>query len=63
MIRVTSSPKGYRDVYWCWILNEPVILTRVQGVLHCDNCHLEVHDHEKDHTFICHIEKGKDKNE
>ena len=60
----TPVPKGFRDVYWCHYLNEPVILkyAKIAGDQpRCDGCGV-VYDSvaqmtDNGHTFICHILK------
>lgn len=57
--KVSFEPVGFRDVYWCPRLNEPVILEYRQAVGSerepwCINCGCPL---ESDHAFICHIHK------
>lgn len=62
---ITLVPSGFRDVYWCCILNEPVITTYVHGpqgnALFCRGCNWVCPSETPDepflsmHTFCCHI--------
>lgn len=65
---VTFTVKGFRDVYWCYILNEPMInqFKREPGQepkLMCPNCNWVDYGKEpseeflSQHVFICHIVK------
>lgn len=61
---VTFEPKGFRDVYWCPYLNEPVIVEyrRPSPNKFCVNCSGDI-DHPgvppfySKHTFICNVGK------
>ncbi len=50
-------PTGSRDLYWCWHLNEPVIISYRDGLSYCDNCRAELLGDEDSHTFIAHVLK------
>lgn len=61
---VTAEPKGFRDIYWCPYLNEPVILKYDGDKPKCDGCG-NVYDSveqmaDDTHTFICHVLKPRD---
>jgi len=52
-----SEPKGFRDLYWCWIINEPEIAL---GDGECPGCKCKVADVVDRHTFIAHVKKRSD---
>lgn len=56
-----NEPLGFRDVYWCYLLNEPVIITYhfEDGVEKpwCIHCQGEMVHGDGIHVFICHINK------
>lgn len=58
---VTFKPMGYRDVYWCERLNEPVIIEyrgdEPERQAWCVNCDGPM-DQER-HRFICHVVHGQ----
>lgn len=65
---VSFERKGYRDVYWCPTLNEPVILIyEVKGLEYHPICNMcqealpQLTDNADDfsHTFIVHILKPR----
>jgi hypothetical protein len=35
---LTDKPEGFRDLYWCFNLQEPVILEYKDAVVFCSNC-------------------------
>lgn len=52
--------RGFRDVYWCPYLNEPIIVTyKMVGLIDkepwCEGCNGPMS--ETDHWFICTIRK------
>jgi hypothetical protein len=61
---------GYRDLYWCWVVNEPTLLSTdlEKRVMYCIVCKMKF-DHDKlnpsnpkgmeylQHEFIGHIPK------
>ncbi len=51
---VAATPKGFRDLYWCWIINEPGV---AKGDGTCSECGYNVRDLDDRHTFIAHIRK------
>jgi len=53
-VHVTGEAKGYRDVWWCWSVNEPVIVAN-DGCGHCGKERLNA---DPQHQFLCHIQKG-----
>lgn len=65
--KVTFESKGYRDVYWCPELNEPVVLVYEELFEGrepvCDHCRAIIRYEEKPtgferlHVFICHVLK------
>lgn len=58
-IKATDVKTGYRDVYWCWAINEPTISKTDQyGDIRCGECRDLVDDGNYKHTFVCHILKG-----
>jgi hypothetical protein len=50
---IKPEPKGFRDIYWCPYMNEPVVLKYRNGTndKYCELCDSGL-DH---HIFICHI--------
>jgi hypothetical protein len=68
-----SEPKGYRDVYWCWVVNEPGIIHFTKSEknpdmkLTCACCGWVDTDGGGDgspsavflteHSFVCHAKK------
>ena len=71
-IRSIGRPKGFRDVYWCWAINEPSFLLSTGsqdpkegkcGTCECvvwfPNSFMESDDER--HTFVCHILKNNEK--
>lgn len=63
---VSNVPKKYRDVYWCWINNEPEILTYKDDLPYCTGCHLKLtfpkgkpwyEDDSTMHEFMFHVWK------
>ncbi len=68
---VDFEMKGYRDVHWCYILNEPWVIQYRDGHAYCTNC-TWLDDGEKGqltevflghHPFICHIYKPRTSDE
>ena len=62
----TSQPRGFRDVYWCDSLNEPMLIKYDdQCRCYCDNCGMHSGMPEPDdiflkfHRFIAHIRKPR----
>ena len=71
---LTPDPMGFRDLYWCWNLNEPFIIEYQRNKPFCPNCNaLDVdalmdeqpiklsEEFKTNHTFICHISLPKRK--
>lgn len=58
--KVGFEPRGFRDVYWCWNLNEPFVVSyRGEGENRkrfCENCNAHDFD-DQNHVFICSIYK------
>jgi hypothetical protein len=57
---IENDSKGFRDVYWCWHINEPVVLEYAGSDLLCRNCGTRasnLEDFEDEHMFIVHIRK------
>lgn len=62
-LRVTDEPKGFRDVYWCLLLNEPFVIEYDGNKPTCPNCDCGPFDSVEqmagnDHVFVCHVAKG-----
>ncbi len=61
----SSMLSPYRDIFWCFILNEPTILvrskdyTKEEPVLMCPNCKQDddTNGEDFDHTFMGHALK------
>lgn len=51
---IEKTPKGFRDLYWCWIINEPEIAL---GDGTCPGCKCSAVEVEDRHTFIGHVRK------
>lgn len=68
---VTFEPKGFRDIYWCDLSNEPFIIeyrhNQKEPLVHCSNCGWDDSLDEngpsevwlEHHKFICHIHKPR----
>jgi hypothetical protein len=56
-VSFTTKPKGYRDLYWCHRLIEPVILRYVKGEEYCINCNSLLGALDTDHEFLAHIRR------
>lgn len=56
---VNFEPKGFRDVYWCGPVNEPMVLEYRGDTTYCPLCKREdvVGDEGFGHAFICHVVK------
>lgn len=55
-----TARRGYRDLYWCHRLNEPMIIEYRDGRTYCDCCgQADVVESDDDHTFIQHITKPR----
>jgi hypothetical protein len=54
------QPKGFRDLYWCWIINEPEIVIGPNDSPTCPSCGHSVMDLADSHTFIAHVLKPRD---
>jgi hypothetical protein len=54
--RIILEAKGWRDLYWCYILNEPVIIEYKDGQPFCTNCNGNPLKGQE-HSFIFHILK------
>jgi hypothetical protein len=55
--RFSDIPTGFRDLYWCWHLNEPVIIEYRDKQSYCTNCHADLLGDSEEHTFIAHVYK------
>lgn len=51
---IEEVPKGFRDLYWCWIINEPEIAL---GNGMCPGCRCNAVEVTDSHTFIGHVRK------
>jgi hypothetical protein len=58
---ITNVPAGSRDLYWCWHLNEPVIIEYREGRSYCTNCRADLLGDAEEHTFILHVMKPNHK--
>lgn len=60
---VTFEPVGFRDVYYCFLVNEPCFASYASGrdKYDCPKCHCELPDGNY-HVFICHINKPRELN-
>lgn len=58
--KIDFTPRGFRDVYWCWHLNEPFVIeyrdSEVGRKRFCPNCNANDFD-EENHIFICTVFK------
>jgi hypothetical protein len=57
---LNTEPRGFRDLYWCWNLNEPEIFIYTgenADQYSCPNCGPD--PYEGQHTFIEHILKPR----
>ncbi len=55
-----NTVRGFRDVYWCWIINEPgFIYGPKQDGRICPNCGNEIEGLSDEHTFIVSIKKPR----
>lgn len=59
MITITYEATGYRDVLWCWFLNEPVVIQYRKEQPYCIACNSDPSETPEEHTFICHINKPR----
>ena len=50
-----------REVWWCWIVNEPVIVDFPNGYKQCGLCEMNLEDSETLHEFLLHLHKPQDK--
>mgnify|MGYP001606118789 CR=1 FL=1 len=51
---ISFKPGRFRDIYWCFRLNEPMIISYKDNEKHCVNCGV----FDKDmHVFLGHIIK------
>lgn len=48
--RISETRKGFRDVHWCGILNEPVIVQYKENRLYCPLC--EMISEQTDEAFL-----------
>ena len=67
--KLTYKPKGWRDIYWCWYANEPMVLEYRDDEPYCVECQCKFKINKNgdgifdknwlgaDHIFICHILK------
>lgn len=63
---ITNVPKTYRDVYWCGLINEPMIIKYKGEEPQCSACDNEISfeedplrytDDHKVHAFMFHVLK------
>lgn len=52
---IDNVSRGYRDVWWCHVRNEPFIIEYREDKPFCVNCDGEPYPER--HTFIIHIRK------
>jgi hypothetical protein len=55
---ISLEAKGSRDLYWCYVLNEPVIIEYRNDVAICTHCSAELNNNQ--HRFMFHINKPQD---
>ena len=55
--KFTYTPTGFRDLYWCGHLNEPVLIEWRDDRSYCVNCKAELLEDTDSHTFIAHVKK------
>lgn len=61
--KIGYKPRGFRDVHWCWNLNEPFIIeyrehTKDGAKRHCTGCNMTDFD-DWNHPFICTVYKPR----
>lgn len=62
---ITLEPLGFRDVYWCGLSNEPVIIEYEDSRAKCVECNWISSTEKPDevflteHVFVCHLCKPK----
>jgi hypothetical protein len=54
-IKLTDKAKGFRDLYWCWSFNEPILVWPLDV---CRECKAEGVSKSDRHEFIAHVQKG-----
>lgn len=54
-VKLTPEARGFRDLYWCSILNEPVILTYQDNKTYCTCCEGSDIIDDGLHEFVGHI--------
>lgn len=60
-----QNEHGYRDIIWCYMINEPAFIAFPDsGGAICPHCEWVIDEGEEpffftQHTFICHIGKPK----
>lgn len=55
---LVTAPFGFRDAYWCWHLNEPVILQYEDDQPICAHCGGDpIEDPAQLHEFLVHLSK------
>ena len=54
-----TEPRGFRDLYWCYLLNEPGIIffPSPDRKMTCGACESEMAGLEGQHRFMAHIRK------
>lgn len=53
---LTNEAKGYRDIYWCFIINEPFIIQYEANVPCCSLCGGNpLNPDLQMHTFLGHV--------
>ena len=56
---MSDTPKGFRDVYWCWLVNEPAFMVYAHDgeTQLCGECGGPVTAMPETHTFCVHVTK------
>lgn len=62
IVTLAEEPRGFRDLYWCYFLNEPVFSTWLPGASKredaaCPHCKTKIVDAPEQHVFIGHVPK------
>lgn len=57
-----NRPSYHREVWWCWIVNEPglTVLGESKEHMACGKCGWEFESDEMMHTFVAHIHKPRE---
>ncbi len=55
-VSLKKHQNGYRDVYWCFPVNEPTLIEKG----YCTCCAWKLKDEHflTEHKFVCHIRNG-----